>query len=117
MLLSVALFQGFLGLLNAFWPQGSIGVSISFGLFSSSLDSDESPSRSCFLGGRSPPRGAWSYGSAYGTRTRASALRGPCPNRLDERASAESECIVSKHKLKSWRGGGQGNSRTGYCRE
>ena len=26
-------------------------------------------------------------GSAYGTRTRAPALRGPCPNRLDERAS------------------------------
>ena len=25
-------------------------------------------------------------GSAYGTRTRAPALRGPCPNRLDERA-------------------------------
>src|ERR1700730_3517967 len=24
--------------------------------------------------------------SAYGTRTRAPALRGPCPNRLDERA-------------------------------
>jgi hypothetical protein len=26
------------------------------------------------------------FGSAYGTRTRAPALRGPCPNRLDERA-------------------------------
>ena len=30
-----------------------------------------------------------SRGSAYGTRTRAPALRGPCPNRLDERARAE----------------------------
>src|ERR1700730_10532119 len=28
-------------------------------------------------------------GSAYGDRTRISALRGPCPNRLDERASSE----------------------------
>ncbi len=28
-------------------------------------------------------------GSAYGTRTRAPALRGPCPNRLDERATRE----------------------------
>jgi hypothetical protein len=28
-------------------------------------------------------------GSAYGTRTRAPALRGPCPNRLDERAKRE----------------------------
>jgi hypothetical protein len=27
-------------------------------------------------------------GSAYGTRTRAPALRGPCPDRLDERAMA-----------------------------
>jgi hypothetical protein len=26
-------------------------------------------------------------GSAYGGRTRISALRGPCPNRLDERAN------------------------------
>jgi hypothetical protein len=26
-------------------------------------------------------------GSAYGDRTRISALRGPCPNRLDERAN------------------------------
>jgi hypothetical protein len=30
-----------------------------------------------------------SIGSAYGTRTRAPALRGPCPNRLDERAEWE----------------------------
>jgi hypothetical protein len=29
------------------------------------------------------------HGSAYGTRTRAPALRGPCPNRLDERATWE----------------------------
>ena len=29
------------------------------------------------------------FGSAYGTRTRAPALRGPCPNRLDERAKYE----------------------------
>jgi hypothetical protein len=28
-----------------------------------------------------------SLGSAYGDRTRISALRGPCPNRLDERAN------------------------------
>src|SRR6266536_1027726 len=27
-------------------------------------------------------------GSAYGNRTRLSALRGPCPNRIDERAEA-----------------------------
>src|SRR5712671_2153433 len=26
-------------------------------------------------------------GSAYGNRTRLSALRGPCPNRIDERAT------------------------------
>jgi hypothetical protein len=37
-------------------------------------------------------------GSAYGTRTRAPALRGPCPNRLDERA---------KQKLPIYRGNAQ----------
>jgi hypothetical protein len=33
------------------------------------------------------------HGSAYGTRTRAPALRGPCPNRLDERATL----LITRH--------------------
>jgi hypothetical protein len=32
---------------------------------------------------------AYELGSAYGDRTRISALRGPCPNRLDERANGD----------------------------
>src|ERR1700747_2055305 len=48
-----------------------------------------------FLRGDQAPPLQWSAnalllnGSAYGTRTRAPALRGPCPNRLDERAKRE----------------------------
>ena len=33
-------------------------------------------------------------GSAYGTRTRAPALRGPCPNRLDERAKLSLTAVI-----------------------
>jgi hypothetical protein len=49
-------------------------------------------------------------GSAYGTRTRAPALRGPCPNRLDERAKlyltaviiGESSDSSTGFALKNW---------------
>jgi hypothetical protein len=36
---------------------------------------------------RAAPQQLTCFGSAYGDRTRISALRGPCPNRLDERAN------------------------------
>jgi hypothetical protein len=44
-------------------------------------------------------------GSAYGTRTRAPALRGPCPNRLDERAKRSCQSIAPTRKLKHWGSG------------
>src|SRR6516162_3345827 len=48
MLLSVALFQGFLGLLSTFWPKRSIGVSLWFSHFSRAFGSGQNRSRSCF---------------------------------------------------------------------
>ena len=38
-------------------------------------------------------------GSAYGNRTRLSALRGPCPNRIDERAASRSLMLNCPREL------------------
>jgi hypothetical protein len=87
MLLSVALFQGIRGLFVSFWPPRLIGFSACFWPWSLGPLLRTKPLWRLFYEGKRDALDTRSVtGSAYGTRTRAPALRGPCPNRLDERA-------------------------------
>jgi hypothetical protein len=101
MLLSVALFQGFRGLFATFWPLRWIGFSACFGRNLSGLSLPSKALWKLFCEEKYAALDTHkSTGSAYGTRTRAPALRGPCPNRLDERAKLGRQTTTAETELK-----------------